>query len=704
MIKYSKRRKRGVALKALEQRVKELEQRIDHLESIIQGSEITQQKSYEIRKKPEDTMPKRPTDYTIPAKASKKASSKKFKEAIIGKYFIGALASILVFIAAASFITLVWDSWTPGMKLGALVILSIAITALGFISIRRNKNPITSIILGTGAGLLFISILSANMYFNFIGSTTSIILAGLWSAFFILSYRYTQTYFTSIIAYMGSYIAIALGLSLIVGMADYIVLLLFATGISALMIITSHKWTDYSKQVLSLLLSILSYSTLLLWGLDNEVALGIQIFQSGRLLFTLAFIAIYFLLNYMYRLIDRDKKKSWYLIVSLLTSFLVTVSTRLYTDTALPFLKSPKTVWLFFIAINLAQLIFIELKFKRITKPLTKYYVSVIGIATLALNYEIFNSLIGLVPIVIVLLIIERVMNHNNYSKIIQIGLAVDIALLLINHEVSNSIFILYGLLQICAASYLLYVEYETGKAADLFRLKTIGLFVYMINSVIIPANIAYIFNGERSHLASYIGATLMIILLNAIGFFKEWNSKDFKLFDKNENVLDDKTIFLFYVITTILYIRGIALIGFYSSYRQLVVIAATLAIALIQTISILRHHNNSEWIGFWIGLKYWILTWASLTQVFSLDASSIIISVAGLMIALGSIAVGFFAKTKSLRLYGLAFTILMVLKFIIIDLSQENSVTRIVALLVGGLICFGISILYNKLNNMIEE
>lgn len=196
----------------------------------------------------------------------------------------------------------------------------------------------------------------------------------------------------------------------------------------------------------------------------------------------------------------------------------------------------------------------------------------------------------------------------------------------------------------------------------------------------------------------------MMTITLNAIGFFKEWNTKDFKMFSRNKNVPDDKTRFLFYFITTILYIRGIALIGFNSSYRQLIVIAATLAIALIQTISILRHYSESEWIGFWIGLKYSILTWTSLTDVFNLNTSSIIISVAGLIVALGNIAIGFKQKTKSLRLYGLMFTILMVLKFIIVDLSQENSITRIVALLVGGLICFGISVLYNKLNNMIQE
>lgn len=77
--------------------------------------------------------------------------------------------------------------------------------------------------------------------------------------------------------------------------------------------------------------------------------------------------------------------------------------------------------------------------------------------------------------------------------------------------------------------------------------------------------------------------------------------------------------------------------------------------------------------------------------------------SVAGLIIALLSIAVGFKLKMKSLRLYGLIITMLMVLKFIAIDLSQENSLIRIIALFIGGIICFGITLLYNKLNKEIN-
>lgn len=134
----------------------------------------------------------------------------------------------------------------------------------------------------------------------------------------------------------------------------------------------------------------------------------------------------------------------------------------------------------------------------------------------------------------------------------------------------------------------------------------------------------------------------------------------------------DDKTKSLFYFITTILYIRGIALIDQSYYFEQFIVIVSTLAIALTQIMSILKYYNESRWIGFWTGTKYWILTWISLIGIFNIHINSIVLSVAGLIIALGSIAVRFIKKAKSLRLYGLVLTILMVLKFILVDLSQK--------------------------------
>jgi len=64
--------------------------------------------------------------------------------------------------------------------------------------------------------------------------------------------------------------------------------------------------------------------------------------------------------------------------------------------------------------------------------------------------------------------------------------------------------------------------------------------------------------------------------------------------------------------------------------------------------------------------------------------------------VALALIALGFWSWVKPLRLYGLAATILCVLKLVTFDVASANTIMRVVAFIGGGLICFGISALYN--------
>lgn len=97
-----------------------------------------------------------------------------------------------------------------------------------------------------------------------------------------------------------------------------------------------------------------------------------------------------------------------------------------YTHTASPFLTNFKMKCWFFIGVNLAQLIFIEYKLKGISKVLIKHYIVIISLATLLLNYEKYNFLIGLILVAIILLIIEKVMKHDDYTKTIAIILAID--------------------------------------------------------------------------------------------------------------------------------------------------------------------------------------------------------------------------------------------------------------------------------------
>lgn len=706
--------------KDLEERVRLLEGKVDDLEykmSLMRKKKPSQ--SNQIVENKEIYPQNIPQQHSKPRSKVKQKESK-IGEAVIGKYIIGVLASILIFISAISLIGLIWGSLTSGMKLGLILGSGGLLTALGFILIKKYRNPITSIVLGTGAGLLFIGVLSAHIFFDMIGSSLAILLVGVWSIFFILSYKYTQMFLTTIIAYIGSFISLLFGLTLVLGVQEYVVLTMFVAGISLVLLITSNKWLSENKQRISILLSLLSFVTLLIGGLNvGSLVYG----YIKNILFVLLFI-ILIVQNYLFKMADRKSNILWLLPINFVITLITVFTLGKYFEYVLD-----KTVFTF-ILINIIQLIIIELRRNEIREVNVIYYAAAQIIPIIILQYELFQIGLGLFIIYLVLILLQKFRNHNDYNLFIS-GLITFDALLLIlncegvmglwNSDVSVTMPIIYGLIQVATISYLLYSNYRDENRQNLL-LKSVGLITYAINSFYISYMITYKFmpkvvypvegydsldwmviqNVYTHRVVAFFILCILLCVVKMSGYMKDWFDEDFKWFNKYDNVIQDGTNIVFYIISTITLLIGLNILEIMNLEifsEVLIILLGLISVALIQSSNLIKYSNNNNLTGVWIGLKYLILTWAVLSRLGDLNYESVILSVSGLVVAISSIIVGFKFKLKSLRLYGLILTILMVLKFVLIDLSQENSITRVVALLIGGLICFGITVIYNKLN-----
>ncbi|PHP51993.1 DUF2339 domain-containing protein [Actinomyces ruminis] len=80
-------------------------------------------------------------------------------------------------------------------------------------------------------------------------------------------------------------------------------------------------------------------------------------------------------------------------------------------------------------------------------------------------------------------------------------------------------------------------------------------------------------------------------------------------------------------------------------------------------------------------------------------DASATSLLVTGVVLATGTVCIvfGFRLHANMLRHYGLALVLLVVFKLAVVDLAGQNSLTRILALVVAGVVCFGLSLAYNR-------
>ena len=74
-----------------------------------------------------------------------------------------------------------------------------------------------------------------------------------------------------------------------------------------------------------------------------------------------------------------------------------------------------------------------------------------------------------------------------------------------------------------------------------------------------------------------------------------------------------------------------------------------------------------------------------------------VLISLTCLSAAVACIVLGFRIRIKPVRTYGLILIILSVLKMVTLDIASSDSIVRVGAFIGGGLLCFGISWVYNR-------
>ncbi|RCX13872.1 putative membrane protein DUF2157 [Anaerobacterium chartisolvens] len=705
-------------MKSPEERITELEQRVAYLENITRRAAAEKPKTVRQETRRPETgrnvlaesraMNTKPAGFPPNPQREKERGAEgqdsrgKDKEALVGKYLIGALAALLIFIGAISFIGLIWNTITPLIKLLIISLAGIILTAVGFWLIRTKKNAITSIILGTGAGLVFIAILSANLAFHLIGNNVSILLAGIWAVFFILSSRYTNMFFTTVIAYIGSYIALLLGLGLMQGDMELLVMIIFATGISSVMIYKTFN-SNRTELIVSILLSILNYASILIRCYFDGLFGARQLLEScfGQ---SVVIIILYVLMNMFYNIIGKKDAFPAYIGISAVTTILTILFIANLNDNYLH--TSAAVCYILFFIINLIQFVLNNVFYKTIEKWLTRYYAVILAITAMLINIELFKVPTGIIIAALLLAVSGKVFKLERQLLLTALIILLDSLFLIFSHS-GNLICSVYGIIQLGLMVYVLRECVSLRKYSHITVLKIIGIAVILMNSFGIPSNIVNFINVPylskyTDNAAGYLISVAAVIALLKIGYFKNWKSEQFKFFGANDTIEDDKNMqTLVYLFSTALYFYGLQGIAFADSVvLQLIFVLAATAITLIQSRTILSGNlRNKTLMGIWIIIKYLILTWTILWSFSDLNGISAAYSLAGLIVAIVSILVGFKLGNKSIRQYGLVLTIVMVAKFIFVDLIEENSITRVIALIAGGGLCFLISLIYNKLS-----
>ena len=101
-------------------------------------------------------------------------------ERIVGGHVLGILAALLVFFGLVFLAALIVPALTDEVRCGAMFVLSAALTVAGLLVTRHGKTAFSQALLGCGIGSVFVSILLAHALFKIIGNLPAIALMLAW--------------------------------------------------------------------------------------------------------------------------------------------------------------------------------------------------------------------------------------------------------------------------------------------------------------------------------------------------------------------------------------------------------------------------------------------------------------------------------------------------------------------------------------------
>lgn len=393
--------------------------------------------------------------------------------------------------------------------------------------------------------------------------------------------------------------------------------------------------------------------------------------------------------------------------------------------------------FIFALLCNLGIIVYLDLKNKSMFMRILKYLLGFILSIVVLCNdsFYVMNMIIGLLPFC-VLLLYFGFKNEDNDLIILSVLYFINSLFFGIFRHTSifnYSLTHLFALFSILHIGFLLILNYfllkRETKCWDTFLYIVDILALYLIVIPIgdfigekicgkyileyYPLSVSrpnyYFENGYNESLRVQFGNYFSTLLYFICNFLYIMSMKFFGVFkDKMKEGLNTFRGTILYVINKI-YNNIVLLVGIGLLYNfefnlilRFIVLLFCFALCVIDFNKLV--YSDKKWVGFYICLKTTIFMNLVLNSYLGKYDIDYIYSVVSLFLAVLFIIFGFKIKSKSFRLSGLWLSIFAVLKLLLIDISYTNSFSRVISLIIGGLICFIIVWIYNKMSENTES
>lgn len=650
-----------------------------------------------------------------------KGSKISFSENLLGTNIMGIVASLLIFIGLVSFVFITLGSASELVQSMVLNVIVLSFFGVG-IWMLRHPNALSYSVASCGIGSVFISLLATGLYFQVINQIVLFLLLMIWSGVgWLLSTKYNSNIFF-IISSIGFYIALILGL-----FSDYcinglfIFILLCIHLVYSIVLMYSGKYSNFIKQII----------------LMCNILFEIFIISRGNLLighltdlsiYPMYILSVLLLVCYGYyriiKALDISSGMSlntvYFYIVSLLSCFVIPGAINsivshigtIISEYGLELYQGYHYENVVSV-LSILLVIFLSLKYSTISNKFTEYtLVSIMGIIELVylLNtyydpIEYALNVLGVLCLSVLFIIFSRMYRSKLYGIVSVVSFNFCWLNIWLGSRLELSETILSVVLVIVVGIFNLYFIYGKSRLLDvlsymslIFGITTIcGELKYYLNELI--SWDTSVINITAQDIVSLIVSILIFVIVVFVFYIKskEQNSSLFKI---NLSSLDimGRINYAVSIYLSIAYINNIS-----TNALPIGLFYTLLGFALC-LLDVNYCMNKVKISSILLCLKYTFLIELLLHGYLRDVELGYLYSIIGIVIAVLSILCGFVFNHKYFRIYGLVLSLVSVLKLVLIDITYDNSIERVVSFIVGGLLCFGIVCIYNKMSPKVQE
>lgn len=609
-------------------------------------------------------------------------------ENILGKRVMGILASLLVFIGLVSLALLVYDKIPEVLKFGLMILISGGLLTAGLLIYKRRPSAFSVSLTGCGVGGLYITVIASNLIFHYTGAVAMYLLLLVWTgSVLFLALRVEQTVF-SIICSSGILLSVFMGT---IKALPYELLLLTVYTVIAFVgvLFFARKktavWVGHLMAMLTFLGLSLGFAGVK-WSWEYDV---LKCLAAGTAMIGLLVIS----LSQMVRL-DREQENVVSVVLLWVATFFVGAIVLFYLSQFATYTEADSIFTLVFMLFQACQIGCAV--FLRFQKGYFDGVVIVSGAYMLIASAVLFSCLN--IPISGMFLIYIPVLMYGYKSKqglYVFLGYgAMLLGMLVQAGGYSQSSFaVIYNIEGQIAAAVCILTFYYLYRTAVIWQGAAKCCAYFLCNVAIM------------SFLDEWIYAQMLLLILLALaiesGFYYDWSQELFRFFKRDQRDVKKEwvTVVCLAIMEGFLLLSGMVTISYGDVNRwQQIVLAVLLGYVSVQKVpELLDDQGLRSWVGYLCGVRFSMIVLVVVKSFADTSRYPYIDSIILMITAVICIAVGFKKNHSSIRMYGLILTLISVLKLVMADLYMFNSVIRVVAFILGGMLCFGISLLYQR-------